>query len=106
MSEISMALDKLRDAIFEAHHVLATERKRPPVDTQGTRLDALDAIDEILEWRSLTQFSAIHLGLLEVLFAYWRELEVEGNPIVPEPAGLGGNWSISQGALSKSGGGA
>jgi hypothetical protein len=30
MSKISMALDELRDAIFAAHHALATESKCPP----------------------------------------------------------------------------
>jgi hypothetical protein len=51
-------------------------------------------IDEILEWRPLIQFSAAHLQLLESLFAYWRELEVEGNPHSPEPNGPDGITSV------------
>ena len=46
----------------------------------GAALDELRAslrsIDEILEWRPLAAFSATHLELLEMLFAYWRETEV------------------------------
>jgi len=46
-------------------------------------------IDEILESRPLATFSATHLELLEMLFAYWRETEVaEDAPVrasLPDP---------------------
>jgi hypothetical protein len=64
------------------------------------RQTSLGTIDEILEWRPLIQFSAAHLELLELLFAYWRELEVEGNPRPPEPDGPEGVMSVWQGYLS------
>jgi hypothetical protein len=40
-----------------------------------------------------------HLELLELLFGYWRELEVEGNPRTPEPDGPQGVMSVWQGYL-------
>jgi hypothetical protein len=99
MSKISKALDALRDAIFAAHHVLATESKCPPSTEYVRRQSALRSIDEILEQRPLVQFSAAQLKLLESAVAYIRELEVEGDPRVPEPLGPEGVMSIWQGAL-------
>jgi len=43
---------------------------------QQRRESSLQSIDEILERRPLAAFSATHLALLEMLFAYWRETEV------------------------------
>jgi len=42
------------------------------------RRSALQGIDEILNWRPLASFS-------ELLFAHWREAEVEGEVRAPEP---------------------
>jgi hypothetical protein len=42
------------------------------------RRSALEGIDEILDSRPLSSFSAVHLEFLELLIAYWRELEVAG----------------------------
>jgi hypothetical protein len=98
MSKISRALDELRDAIFAAHHTLATERKCPPRTEYVRRQSALRSIDNILEQRPLIQFSAAQLELLESAIAYIRELEVEGNPRVPEPLGPEGVMSIWQSA--------
>lgn len=102
MSKIAIALDELRDAIFRAHHALATEPEGQPLNEYAARQDALRGIDEILEQRPLIQFSATHLGLLELLFAYWRQLETEGDPRTPEPLGPDSIMSIWQGALPPS----
>ena len=49
----------------------------------------LQSIDEVLEWRPLATFSATHLELLDMLFAYWRETKVaEDAPVrasLPDP---------------------
>ena len=42
------------------------------------RQSALSGIDEILNGHPLASFSAAHLELLGLMFAYWREAEVEG----------------------------
>ena len=41
-------------------------------------------IDEILEWRPLSAFSAHQLEFLELLIAYWRELEITVNAPGPD----------------------
>jgi hypothetical protein len=102
MSKVSLALDKLRDTIFETFQVLAADDddRTRHMDEYQQRQIALRGIDDILEGRPLIQFSAAHLDLLELLFAYWRLLEVEGDPRrPPEPAGPEGLMSVWQGAL-------
>jgi excisionase family DNA binding protein len=59
-----------------------------PMNTEHKRREsALCGIDEILENRPLAMFSALHLKLLELLIAYWREAEVadEAEIKAPEP---------------------
>jgi len=99
MSKVNSALDKLRNTIFETFQVLAVEDddRARSMDEYQQRQSALCGIDEILEGRPLIQFSAAHLDLLELLFAYWRELEVEGDPRrPPEPVGPEGCTSVWQ----------
>ena len=78
------AFDGLRAAIFEMYAALE-ERGSGPGTEHERRENALQSIDEILEWRPLASFSARHLELLELLFAYWREAEVEGEVRAPSP---------------------
>jgi hypothetical protein len=85
------AFDELRAAIFEMYAALeergggrGTEHERRGTEHER-REKALQSIDEILEWRPLASFSATHLDLLELLFAYWREAEVEGEVRAPSP---------------------
>jgi hypothetical protein len=61
------------------------ERGSGPGTEHERRENALQSIDEVLEWRPLASFSARHLELLELLFAYWREAEVEGEVRAPSP---------------------
>ncbi len=72
---LEAALDELRAAVFEAYAALAEEGAKTGTEQQR-RESALQFIDEILESRPLATFSATHLKLLEMLFAYWRETEV------------------------------
>jgi hypothetical protein len=85
---LDAALDELRAAIFEAYAATAEEGAKTGTELQR-REGALEFIDEILERRPLATFSATHLELLELLFAYWRETEVaEDAPIrasMPDP---------------------
>src|SRR5262245_24360317 len=60
---------------------------------QQRREGALQFIDETLEWRPLATFSATHLELLELLFAYWRETEVAEDAPVRGSDDLGGATS-------------
>jgi hypothetical protein len=82
------ALDELRAAVFEAYAAIAEEGAKTGTEQQR-RESALQFIDEVLEWRPLATFSATHLELLEMLFAYWRETEVaEDAPVrasLPDP---------------------
>ena len=92
--ELHDALDRLRNAIFHAYAVF--ERQERQRDEPGgtprlvhgktvypteheRREDTLRFMrDEILEGRPLETFAGIHLELLELMVAYWRELEVDG----------------------------
>ena len=79
-------LDKLRAAIFAfARRCVEQEKQKDGRRTEQQRRQASVAwIDELLEWRPLTAFSAMQLEFLELLIAYWRECEVEVAG-VPEP---------------------
>jgi hypothetical protein len=72
---LGAALDALRATVFEAYAALEEEGAKTGAEQQR-RESSLLSIDEILEWRPLAAFSATHLELLEMLFAYWRETEV------------------------------
>jgi hypothetical protein len=92
MSELLDAFDELRAAIFKTYAAMAKREQEegPPVGpmTEHERREsALCGIDEILENRPLAMFSALHLKLLELLIAYWREAEVadEAEIKAPEP---------------------
>jgi hypothetical protein len=94
MSELrDDAFDELRTAIFKTYAAMAKREQEegPPVGPMNTehkrRESALCGIDEILEHRPLAMFSALHLKLLELLIAYWREAEVadEAEIKAPEP---------------------
>ena len=78
------AFDGLRAAIFEMYAAMVENDSRDGAEHQR-RAHALEGIDEILEWRPLASFSARHLELLELLFAYWREAEIEGEVRAPSP---------------------
>jgi hypothetical protein len=87
-SKLIAALDELNDTMAEAYRVHAEKFDRPVPGEHQRRRNALRAIDEILQCRPLASFKAVHLEFLEVLIAYWRELEVEGEgraPLAPEP---------------------
>jgi hypothetical protein len=45
---------------------------------QDKRASHLDGINDVLNGTPLAAFSSRHLALLELMLAYWRELEVEG----------------------------
>jgi hypothetical protein len=58
--------DALKWAVFETYAALAEEGAKRGTE-QERRESALQGIDEILEWRPLSTFSATHLELLELL---------------------------------------
>ena len=89
--------EELRNAIFAAYTAYA-ERDRDCeaaataiaagsrwLDEQERREIALERIQEILDRHPFASFSAAHLGLLELILAYWREAEVEVGAPAPDP---------------------
>ena len=52
---------------------------------QERRQSSLEFIDEVLDRHPLASFSAVHLELLELTMAYWREAEVEAGAPSPDP---------------------
>src|SRR6516162_6994605 len=88
--------DELRHSIFAAYRALA-DRDRDHEATMAAagglrrlseeerRQGALEFIDETLDGHALASFSAVHLELLELMVAYWREAEVEAGAASPDP---------------------
>jgi hypothetical protein len=78
--------EELRSAIFAAYAAIGEEDRVVQAE-HDRRKSALHGIDEILNGNPLPSFSAAHLELLELMFAYWREAEVEGTirPALPDP---------------------
>ena len=74
------------DALNEAMQAAYTAKRRSGGDEQSRRKVALQSIDETLEWRPLSAFSADQLEFLELLIAYWRELEITVNAPGPDAA--------------------
>jgi hypothetical protein len=52
---------------------------------QERRESALNSIENILDGHPFASFSAVHLELLELMVAYWREAEVKVGAPWPEP---------------------
>jgi hypothetical protein len=85
VKRLDLALDELRQAVFEAYAAISEQGPKTGTEQQR-REGALEGMDEILEWRPLATFSATHLDLLGTLFAYWRETEVaEDAPVRASP---------------------
>ena len=55
------AFDGLRAAIFEMYAAMEENDSRDGAEHQR-RADALEGIDQVLEWRTLASFSARHLN--------------------------------------------
>jgi hypothetical protein len=72
---LNAAMFNLRSAIFEAYAVLTEDGARESGNEYHQRERLLEHIDEILDWRPLASFPAAHLQLLELMIAYWREVE-------------------------------
>ena len=85
VKRLDLALDELREAVFEAYAAIAEQGAKTGTEQQR-RENALQFMDEVLESHPLATFSATHLELLELLFAYWRETEVaEDAPVRASP---------------------
>ena len=81
--------DALIEAIRNAYTAYHPHRGKHLRDEQKRRQVALENInDEVLEGRPFSAFSADQLEFLELLIAYWRELEVTVGAPGPDPDGL------------------
>lgn len=86
MSELlERAFDDLTTCMQATYRVI-TEQSQMAGSEQERRQSALAEIQQTLEGKPLASFKAEHLEFLSLLFAYWRELEVEAG--APEPDGL------------------
>jgi hypothetical protein len=75
-NRLDVAMSELRSAIFEAYAALEADGALPSGAGEYQQRERLiEYIDELLDWRPLSAFPAAHLNLLELMFAYWRELE-------------------------------
>lgn len=68
---------QLRESIMQFYLVYREHRPEYPVGELRRRQRALDEIKEHLDFRPLESFAAEHLEVLVLLFAYWRELEID-----------------------------
>jgi hypothetical protein len=66
-------------------HVAQEKQKDGQRPEQQRRREALEWIDEVLEWRPLAAFSAVQLEFLGLLIGYWREAEIEAGAPEPDP---------------------
>jgi hypothetical protein len=95
-ARLDEVFEELRRAIFAAYTALV-EHNRDREVTMGSpsglrrmseqerRQSSLEFIDEVLDRHPLASFSAVHLELLELMMAYWREAEVEAGAPSPDP---------------------
>jgi len=87
MTQVIADLGELRDCIIRTYRELQGHKLgEPRRSEQERRQSAIEGIQEVLEYRPLESFKAEHLEFLDLLVAYWRELEVEAG--APEPDGL------------------
>jgi hypothetical protein len=70
--------------MIRAYREYAAQRPAGAGSEQQQRESALEGVQEILQWRPLETFKAEHLQFLELLIAYWRELEVEAGAPGPD----------------------
>jgi hypothetical protein len=73
------ALDRLREAIFEMYAVIGAQTTAP----RNPGVPPHCRASTIYSMGSHLSHSRPHLELLELLFAYWREAEVEA--LAPAP---------------------
>ena len=95
-ASLDEVFEELRRSIFAAYRAFV-EHDRDHDRTIGTpsgsrrmseqerRQSSLEFIDEVLDRHPLASFSAVHLELLELMMAYWREAEVEAGAPPPDP---------------------
>jgi hypothetical protein len=79
------SMSDLRAAIFKAFAELQEPVYQAGMSEQDKRASHLDGINDVLNGTPLAAFSSQHLALLELMIAYWRELEVEREVRAPGP---------------------
>ena len=95
-ARLEEAFEELRRSIFGAYTALVEHNHDHEVtigspsgsrrmSEQKRRQSSLEFIDEVLDRHPLASFSAVHLELLELMIAYWREAEVEAGAPSPDP---------------------
>jgi hypothetical protein len=94
-ARLDEVFEQLRRSIFAAytalvehhqdHEVTIGSLRSRRMSEQERRQSSLEFIDEVLDRHPLASFSAVHLELLELMMAYWREAEVEAGAPSPDP---------------------
>ena len=88
-ASLDEVFEELRRSIFAAYRAFVEHDRDHGVSRrmseQERRQLSLECIDEILDRHPFASFSAVHLELLELMMAYWREAEVEAGAPSPDP---------------------
>jgi hypothetical protein len=94
-ARLDEVFEQLRRSIFDAYTALVEHNQDHTVtigslcgsrrmNEQERRQSSLKFIDEVLDRHPFASFSAVHLELLELMMAYWREAEVEAGAPSPD----------------------
>ena len=88
-ASLDEVFEELRRSIFAAYRTFVKHDRDHSgsrrMSEQERRQSSLEFIDEVLDRHPLASFSAVHLELLELMMAYWREAEVEAGAPSPDP---------------------
>ena len=80
-ASLDEVFEELRRSIFAAYRAFVEHDRdhggSRRMSEQERRQLSLECIDEVLDRHPFASFSAVHLELLELMMAYWREAEVE-----------------------------
>ena len=88
-ASLDEVFEELRRSIFAAYRAFVEHDRdhggSRRMSEQERRQSSLEFIDEVLDGHPLASFSAVHLELLRLMMAYWREAEVEAGAPSPDP---------------------
>jgi hypothetical protein len=84
------ALDRLEAVMVEAYKLYAAYKAEQDHDPRNLRefarrQEAIECIDDTLDYRPLTNFAATHLEFLVQLYCSWRDLEHDAGAPSPQP---------------------
>jgi len=82
---LDRAMGELRQVMFDTWRIFREHAATPyGANEHERRRGSIQEIKEHLEFHPLEMFDSQHLAFLALLFAYWREMEVEANAPGPD----------------------